>query len=117
MELRRTHFVRDGAAGRRRNESACSALSTMARAVNDIPGKEDEPKAQAEAAEQTEAAEAAEAASSAAELDQAAKVGVTGQAAMIFRAIFAPPLGRRIKILVALIVAIILVTAYGQVLL
>jgi len=106
--------VRVRAPRRCRNEAGRSALSSMARAVNDAP-KEPESKAQADPADA--AAQSADAGISASELDQAAKIGVAGQATMIFRAIFAPPLGRRIKILVALIVVAILLTAYGQVLL
>ncbi len=85
----------------------------MARAMNDIP-KDETSKAAADATQETVAADSS---GSAAEIDQAAKVGVAGQAAMIFRAIFAPPLGRRIKILIALIVLIIIATSYGQILL
>jgi len=89
----------------------------MARAMNDIP-KDGAPKEQPASADQPEEARSAgDATGSVAEIDQAARVGVAGQAGMIFRAIFAPPLGRRIKVLIVLIVLVILVTAYGQVLL
>ena len=51
------------------------------------------------------------------EIDQAARVGAYGQVRMIFRAIFGSPVGKRIVILVSVLVVVILVTAYGQIVL
>jgi vitamin B12/bleomycin/antimicrobial peptide transport system ATP-binding/permease protein len=51
----------------------------------------------------------------ASEIAQAERVGATRQARMIFRAIFASPVGKRLTVLVTALVIIILVTAYGQI--
>ncbi|MEJ1960916.1 MAG: ABC transporter ATP-binding protein/permease [Gammaproteobacteria bacterium] len=51
------------------------------------------------------------------EIDQAARVGAFFQTRMIFRAIFGSPVGKRLVVLVSVLVAVILVTAYGQILL
>ena len=84
----------------------------MARAMNDIPKESSD--ADARDSEEGASGDAADALA-AAEIAQAAKVGAASQARMIFRAIFSSPLGRRIKILIALIVVVVIVTAYGQI--
>ena len=55
----------------------------------------------------------------AAETEQAedARAGVVQQARMIFRAIFASPVGRRVIVLIAALIVAILVTSYGQIIL
>lgn len=58
-----------------------------------------------------------DASGAASELDQAARVGAFSQARMIFRAIFGSPVGKRIIVLVSVLVVAILVTTYGQILL
>jgi putative ATP-binding cassette transporter len=52
-----------------------------------------------------------------ADLTEAAKAGVVSQAMMIYRAIFASPVGRTLIALLASLVVAILVTTYGQVIL
>jgi putative ATP-binding cassette transporter len=53
--------------------------------------------------------------SAASEIAQAERIGATRQARMIFRAIFASPVGKTITVLIASIVIVILLTAYGQI--
>jgi putative ATP-binding cassette transporter len=55
--------------------------------------------------------------SSAAGLDEAARAGAASQARMIFGAIFASPVGRRLVALLTLLVVAILATTYGQIIL
>ena len=55
--------------------------------------------------------------SSAAALDEAAQAGVTRQAVMIYRAIFASPVGRPLIVLLTVMVVAILVTSLGQIIL
>jgi len=55
--------------------------------------------------------------SSAAGLDEAARAGAASQASLIFRAIFASPVGRRLMVLLAALVVAILATTYGQIIL
>ncbi len=55
--------------------------------------------------------------SSAADLDEAAQTGAFKQARMIYRAIFASPVGRRLVVLLIALVVAILVTSYGQIIL
>jgi hypothetical protein len=52
--------------------------------------------------------------SSAVGLDEAARAGAVSQARMIHRAIFTSPVGRRLSVLLAVLVVAILVTTYGQ---
>ena len=47
-------------------------------------------------------------------LAEAARAGAWAQSRMIFRAIFAPPMGRRIIVLMTILIAAILATTYGQ---
>jgi putative ATP-binding cassette transporter len=47
-------------------------------------------------------------------LAETARAGAWAQSRMIFRAIFAPPMGRRIIVLMAVLIAAILATTYGQ---
>ena len=54
---------------------------------------------------------------SAADVGEAAQAGPLSQARMIYRAIFASPVGRRIIVLLTLLVVAILVTSYGQIVL
>ena len=54
---------------------------------------------------------------SAAGLDEAARAGVVSQARMIYRAIRTSPVGRRLIVLLAVLVVAILVTTYGQIIL
>jgi putative ATP-binding cassette transporter len=54
---------------------------------------------------------------SAADLNEAARTGAVKQARMIYRAIFASPVGRRLIALLAGLVVAILVTSYGQIIL
>jgi putative ATP-binding cassette transporter len=56
-------------------------------------------------------------ASSAADLHEAARAGVVSQARMIYRAIFASPVGRRLIVLLIVLVVLILVTSLGQIIL
>jgi putative ATP-binding cassette transporter len=53
--------------------------------------------------------------SAASEIAQAERVGAIGQARMIFRAIFASPVGKRLTVLITILVIVILATAYGQI--
>jgi putative ATP-binding cassette transporter len=55
--------------------------------------------------------------SSSADLEAAAQAGAVSQARMIYRAIFASPVGRRIIVLLAILVVAILITSYGQIVL
>ncbi len=55
--------------------------------------------------------------SSAVGLDEAARAGAVSQARMIYRAIFASPVGRRLIVLLTVLVVAILVTTYGQIIL
>ena len=55
--------------------------------------------------------------SSAADLDEAARAGAISQARMIYRAIFTSPVGRRLIVLLTVLVVAILVTTYGQIIL
>ena len=55
--------------------------------------------------------------SSAADLAAATRIGAMRQARMIYRAIFAPPFGRWLIVLLTLLVIAILVTSYGQIIL
>ena len=48
---------------------------------------------------------------------EAARAGAVSQAGMIYRAIFASPVGRRLVVLLTAMVAAILVTTYGQIIL
>jgi putative ATP-binding cassette transporter len=47
-------------------------------------------------------------------LAETARAGAWAQSRMIFRAIFAPPMGRRIIVLMTVLIAAILATTYGQ---
>jgi putative ATP-binding cassette transporter len=67
--------------------------------------------------ESSVAEDAKDTSSAAAEMEEAAKVGVAGQARMIFRGIFGSPVGKRLTVLISVLVIVILVTAYMQVLL
>lgn len=51
------------------------------------------------------------------ELDETARAGVAHQARMIYRAILASPVGRRVVLLATALVVAILITTYGQVIL
>jgi ABC-type uncharacterized transport system fused permease/ATPase subunit len=51
------------------------------------------------------------------DLPEAARAGAMSQARMIYRAIFASPVGRRVILLLTALVAAILVTSYGQIIL
>ncbi|MEJ0039142.1 MAG: ABC transporter ATP-binding protein/permease [Gammaproteobacteria bacterium] len=53
----------------------------------------------------------------ASEFEQAAKTGAIRQIGMILRAIFASPIGKRITLLVTVLVVVILLTSYGQIVL
>jgi putative ATP-binding cassette transporter len=55
--------------------------------------------------------------SDAAPIDEAAGAGAAAQARMIYAAIFASPVGRRLVVLLATLVAAILATTYGQIVL
>jgi vitamin B12/bleomycin/antimicrobial peptide transport system ATP-binding/permease protein len=55
--------------------------------------------------------------SSEADLDEAARAGAWSQARMVSRAIFASPVGRRIIVLLTVLVVAILATSYGQIIL
>ncbi len=55
--------------------------------------------------------------SSAVGLDEAARAGAISQARMIYRAIRTSPVGRRLIVLLAILVVAILVTTYGQIIL
>jgi putative ATP-binding cassette transporter len=55
--------------------------------------------------------------SDAASLDEAAQAGAVHQARMIFRAILSSPVGRRLVVLLTTLVAAILATTYGQIVL
>ncbi len=54
---------------------------------------------------------------SAADVHEAPRAGVAAQAGMIYRAIFASPVGRRLVVLLAALVIAILATTYGQIVL
>ena len=54
---------------------------------------------------------------SAAGLDEAARAGAASQASMIFRAVFASPVGRRLVALLTALAVAILATTYGQIIL
>jgi len=58
---------------------------------------------------------AKDAGSAASEIAQAERVGAMRQARMIFRAIFSSPVGKRITVLITILVIVILLTAYGQI--
>jgi putative ATP-binding cassette transporter len=51
------------------------------------------------------------------ELDEAARAGALSQARMIYRAIFGSPVGRRLIVLLTVLVVAILATSYGQIIL
>jgi putative ATP-binding cassette transporter len=51
------------------------------------------------------------------DIAEAPRAGVVSQAGMIYRAIFASPVGRKVIVLVAVLVIAILVTSYGQIVL
>ncbi len=55
--------------------------------------------------------------STSADLEEAARTGVVRQTRMIFRAIFASPVGKRLIVLFTVLVVAILVTSYGQIIL
>ena len=55
--------------------------------------------------------------SSAPDVHEVARAGVAAQAGMIYRAIFASPVGRRLVVLLTALVIAILATTYGQIVL